>query len=282
MNSRNEDATRTQPEPDPGTYAHMIYLADFLREGMIRRAIESLRLPTGSRGLDAGCGIGSHCPLLAEAVGPGGHVMGLDLSADFVARARDSAAELGLSDRVSYREGDIDRLPLKDNAFDWAWSVDCVAYHPAGLRMLREVARVVKPGGTVALLAWSSQQLLPGYPLLEAHLNATSLGTAPFTPGMKPEQHFLRALGWFHQLGFRQPGARTFVGDVHAPLSELHRQAVLSLFDMRWGEPASELSADDWALYQRLRRPGSPDFILDLPDYYAFFIYSMFYGTVPG
>jgi len=51
-------------------------------------------------------------------------------------------------------------------------------------------------------------------------------------------------------------------------------------FQMLWGEAQSELTPEDWAEYQRLCQPESPDFILNLPDYYAFFTYSMFRGKV--
>ena len=44
----------------------------------------------------------------------------------------------------------------------------------------------------------------------------------------------------------------------------------------------SELTPEDWVEFQRLCQPGSPDFILDLPDYYAFYTYSMFRGKVPS
>jgi SAM-dependent methyltransferase len=237
--------------PAAGTYAHALYLSDFLREPTIRSAIHSLQLPPRSRGLDAGCGSGSHTLLLAEAVAPAGHVTGLDLRPELLAHARETAAKSSLSQCVSFQEGD------------------------------RELARVVKPGSSVAILAWSSQQLLPGHPLLEARLNATSSGIAPFVKGKRPELHFFRALGWFRDAGLQEPRAQTFVGDVHAPLSDDIRSALLSLLEMRWGEPQSELSQEDWAEYQRLSQPSSPDFILDLPDYYAFFTYSMFTGRVP-
>lgn len=267
--------------PDTDTYAHKLYLSDLLREPAIRAAIESLKLPRGSRGLDAGCGIGSHTLLLAEAVGPAGHVTGLDRSPGFLARARETAEKHGLSEHVSFREGDVNRLPFNDDAFDWAWSVDCVGFVPAEpLSLLKGLARVVKPGGSVAILLWSSQMLLPGYPLLEARLNATSSGIAPFTKGKRPESHFLRALGWFGEAGLEEPTARTFVADVHAPLSDDIRSALISLLEMRWGEPQSDLSPEDWVEYQRLCEPESPDFILGLPDYYAFFTYSIFHGQV--
>jgi demethylmenaquinone methyltransferase/2-methoxy-6-polyprenyl-1,4-benzoquinol methylase len=52
----------------------------------------------------------------------------------------------------------------------------------------------------------------------------------------------------------------------------------VDLFDMRWPNVASELSSDDLAEFQRLCLPDSPDFILNSPDYYAFFTYTMFWG----
>ena len=49
---------------------------------------------------------------------------------------------------------------------------------------------------------------------------------------------------------------------------------------MRWTGVKSELKPEDWAEYQRLCLPESPDFNLDHPNYYAFFAYSMFHGKV--
>jgi len=277
----NEKNGTGRNAPDTDTYAYKLYLSDFLREPVIRSAIQALQLPSGSQGLDAGCGIGSHTLLLAEAVAPAGHVTGLDSSPEFLVRAREIAEKSSLSDRVFFQEGDVNRLPFDADTFDWVWSVDCAGYAPGHpVPLLRELARVVKPGGSVAILGWSSQQLLPGYPLLEARLNATSSGIAPFVKGKRPESHFLRALGWFRDAGLEEPTSQTFVGDVHAPLSNDIRSALVSLFEMRWGEPQSELPQEDWAEYQRLCQPESSDFILGIPDYYAFFTYSMFHGKV--
>ena len=91
------------------------------------------------------------------------------------------------------------KLPFENGTLDWAWSSSCVGYSASlePLSAVKELARVVKPGGSVAIFAWSSEKLLPGYPLLETRLNATSSGIAPFVKGKRPELHFLRALGWF-------------------------------------------------------------------------------------
>jgi SAM-dependent methyltransferase len=154
-----------------------------------------------------------------------------------------------------------------------------VGYAPLEpLPLLKELARAVKPGGIVAIAAWSSEKLLPGYPRLEARLGATSAGIAPFVQGKKPESHFLRGLGWFHQLGLKEPRAKVFADSVFAPLDDEIRNALVALFAMRWPDVAPELSSDDLAEFQRLCLLGSPDFILNLPDYYAFFAYTMFWG----
>ena len=273
---------------DTDAYARRLSLSNLLREPAIRSAIRALHLPSGSRGLDAGCGIGLHAVLLAEAVAPAGRITGVDLRPEFLARAREIAEKAGLSGRASFREGDVNRLPFDDNAFDWAWSADtlwvgpremgCPAEDP--LPLVKELARVVKPGGSVAIVFWSSQKLLPGYPLLEARLNATSPANAPFTKGMRPALHCLRALGWLRDAGLEKPTVNTFVADVRAPLSDDIRDALTMTFEMFWGEAQSEVTQEDWAEFQRLAQPASPDFILNLPDYYAFLTYSLFHGKV--
>jgi demethylmenaquinone methyltransferase/2-methoxy-6-polyprenyl-1,4-benzoquinol methylase len=266
---------------DTEAYIQSLAVSSALVELTADPAIEALQLPPGSRGLDAGCGIGLQALSLAEAVGPAGHVTGLDISPEFVLYAEEIAKKAGLSERISFREGDVRQLPFDDASFDWAWSSNCVGYAPLEpLPLLKELARVVKPGGRVAINAWSSETLLPGYPGLEARLEATSAGIAPFVKGKRPELHFLRALGWFREAGLEDPTARTFVGDAHAPLSEDLRRALVALFEMRWPGVESELTPEDRAEYRRLCLPESPDFILNHPDYYAFFTCSMFYGEV--
>ncbi|HUV25988.1 MAG TPA: methyltransferase domain-containing protein [Anaerolineales bacterium] len=253
-----------------------------LREPAIRSAIRKLQFVPNSHGLDIGCGIGNITELLTESTAPRGHVTGVDISPDKVAYARDTAEKDGLTKQLSFRLADMNDLPYDDDTFDWVWSMDCVGYLPIEpLPLIEELVRVIKPGGRIALLAWSSQQLLPGHPALEAHLNATSVGIAPFSQGKIPNQHFLRALGWLQQLGLEALKAQTFVSTVHAPLSDDIREALKSLIEMRWPGVRQELSNDDWLEFQRLCRPDSSDFILNTPDYYGFYTYSLFQGKAP-
>jgi demethylmenaquinone methyltransferase/2-methoxy-6-polyprenyl-1,4-benzoquinol methylase len=123
--------------------------------------------------------------------------------------------------------------------------------------------------------------VLPGYPLLEARLSATGSSYLPYLKGKNPEQYFLRALHSFRDAGLEDVKAQTFVGSIQSPLATGERVALMSLFEMLWGQQQPEVSPDDWQAYQRLCKPESADFILDIQDYYAFFTYSMFRGHVP-
>lgn len=266
---------------DTELYIQRLLVTNPLREPFLRSIIQSLGLPPGSRGLDAGCGIGYQAVLLAETVGPDGQIMGLDILPDLLAYGKNMVEKCGLSSRISFREGDVNRLPLETDSFDWAWSADCVGY-PAGelAPALEELIRVVRPGGSIVLLGWTSQQFLPGYPLLEARLNGTCSGYLPFLKDKDPELNFMRALKPLRKAGLDDIKAQTFVQDIQPPLDDGQRSALASLFDMLWGTPQPEVSVQDWEAFQRLCNPYSPDFIPDIPDYYGFFTCSLFRGRV--
>jgi demethylmenaquinone methyltransferase/2-methoxy-6-polyprenyl-1,4-benzoquinol methylase len=285
QNEENESYGKNSmsyPRPSENPIIQNLLQANPLREPVLRSIVREQELPRGSRGLDAGCGIGLQAILLAEAIGPTGRVMGLDILPELLSYGEDLINRAGFGDRIAFRPGDVSCLPFDDNSFDWAWSADCIGY-PAGNLMppLKELVRVVRPGGSLILLGWSSQQLLPGYPLLEARLNATCSAYNPFLRGKHPESHFMRARTTFREMGLQDIQAKTFVGAVQAPLGSEERAALISLFRMLWGEPQPEVCAEDWAEYQRLCTPGSPGLILDITDYYAFFTYSVFRGRVP-
>jgi demethylmenaquinone methyltransferase/2-methoxy-6-polyprenyl-1,4-benzoquinol methylase len=138
---------------------------------------------------------------------------------------------------------------------------------------------VLKPGGTAAILAWSSEQLLPGYPGLEARLKSTTPGLAPFSAKTKPEEHFLRGTGILKQAGFAYVSIKSFLGDVKGPLDDKTRIALEELLSMRWPGAEGELAKTDADLFKKLISPDSEEHILDQKDYYAFFTYTLLFGV---
>lgn len=258
------------------------YDMNTLREPVLRALIHDLGLVEGSHGLDNACGIGLQAIMLAEEAGSNGHVTGLDISTEILDIGTKIIDDAGLSERVSLRQGDIAALPFKNETFDWALSIDGVGYGPGNnLHFLGEMKRVVKSGGMIAVAAWSSEKLIPGYPELEARLGATSPGIAPFVRGKDPVLHLSRTLGQLRKLGITETEAKTYAGSVFAPLDETSRRALVSLFEMRWPNVESELSPHDINEFKRLCNPDSQDFILNIPDYYAYFTYTVFKGTKP-
>lgn len=248
---------------------------------VLQSAFRSLRLPAGSRGIDIGCGIGLSTVLLAEATQPGGAVTGVDLYDEVLEHACKRTRNLPPAGGISFQHGDMRSLPFERNAFDWACSVDCVGY-PAGdfPVVLKELTRIVRPGGRIALLAWSSQQLLPGHTMLEARLNAHCSAYRRSLESQPPESHFLRALHWFPAAGISRPECSTFVGQLQAPFRPETKTAVASLFEMLWADSLSNASERDAELYRELCAPDAPGCILDAPEYCGFFTYTLFTGVV--
>ncbi|MFI6275457.1 class I SAM-dependent methyltransferase [Streptomyces sp. NPDC050988] len=110
-------------------------------------AVTELGLREGDRVLDAGCGTGRALPPLRDAVGPSGVVLGADLTPAMLQAAvragRDRDGQLLLAD--------VAGLPLRSESLDAVFAAGLVAHLPNPSENLRELARVVKPDGTLAL-----------------------------------------------------------------------------------------------------------------------------------
>jgi demethylmenaquinone methyltransferase/2-methoxy-6-polyprenyl-1,4-benzoquinol methylase len=235
------------PTPGETDGARLLSCMEPLRRPILQTIIASLNLPEGSRGLDVGCGIGLQALLLAQAVGPNGHVTGLDFCAPLLEMARTLTYQADMANRVSYQLSSWSQIPFAEGTFDWVWSIDSAGYAPdEPTATLRELARVVRSEGRLILGYWSSQCLLPGYPALEARLNATPAGVAPFRRNAKPAEQYLRTLGWMRAAGLQNIRVQTFVQTVSAPLETEMRNALAELFAMRWGTAEQDVSPEDW------------------------------------
>lgn len=107
-------------------------------------------LESGESVLDLGCGAGIDTLLAACAVGPSGRAIGLDMTAEMVARARRNADAAGLG-HVEIREGLIEDVPLPDASVDVVVSNGVLNLSTRKSRVLAESLRVLRPGGRVAI-----------------------------------------------------------------------------------------------------------------------------------
>jgi arsenite methyltransferase len=100
----------------------------------------------GERVVDVGSGAGIDSLIAARMVGPTGQVVGVDMTPAMLARARSSAREMGMT-QVEFRDGYAEALPVEDAWADIVISNGVVNLFPDKLAGLREMARVLKPGG---------------------------------------------------------------------------------------------------------------------------------------
>ncbi|HEY3283657.1 MAG TPA: methyltransferase domain-containing protein [Armatimonadota bacterium] len=107
-------------------------------------------VPRGASVLDLGCGAGLDTLIAARRVGRAGQVIGVDFSEAMLRRARQALAEAGAT-QVELRQGDAERLPLKDASVEIALVNGILNLNPARQEILCELARVLQPGGTAYL-----------------------------------------------------------------------------------------------------------------------------------
>lgn len=124
-------------------------------------------LRPGLRLLDVGCGPGSITRGLAERLAPG-RVVGLDLSAETLATARQEAAARGLAN-LEYREGSAYQIPFADASFDVAYAHQVLQHLREPAAALGEMLRVLEPGGLLAVrdVDWGTVSYWPVDPWID-------------------------------------------------------------------------------------------------------------------
>jgi SAM-dependent methyltransferase len=144
--------TAVDSAADVGTYVAALEAFDAIPELRELKALARERggVAGGSSVLDVGCGFGLETLRLAALVGAAGRVAGIDKSADFIADAGRRAAAAGLS--IDFRTGDAAALPWPDASFDCVRAERLLIYLKDPAEALREMRRVLRPGGGLALI----------------------------------------------------------------------------------------------------------------------------------
>lgn len=123
--------------------------------------MKKMNVKPGSKALDVCCGTADWTISLAEAVGPTGEVVGLDFSQNMLKVGLEKVESLGLN-QVRLVHGNAMELPFEDSSFDYVTIGFGLRNVPDYLQVLKEMHRVVKPGG-IAVCLETSQPTLIGY-----------------------------------------------------------------------------------------------------------------------
>lgn len=169
------------------------------------QALAALRL--GERVLDLGSGAGFDCFLAAQAVGPEGKVIGVDMTPEMIVRARANARAAGLGN-VIFRKGLIEALPVEDDSIDVILSNCVVNLSPDKPAVFRESFRVLAPGGRLAIA-----DVLARQPIAEEHRADLALlvGCIGGAATVAEVEGWLQAAGFVDIEIAEKPGSREIV-----------------------------------------------------------------------
>ena len=132
-----------------GVAGPFAYWTERVSSSLANRLVELAQLQSAERVLDVGTGSGVVALRAAKGLGPQGRVVGVDLSQGMLERARASANSLG--NAIEFRQMDAERLDFENKSFDSVLSLFAVLHFPSAERAIREMFRVVKPGGRVVI-----------------------------------------------------------------------------------------------------------------------------------
>jgi SAM-dependent methyltransferase len=204
--AKYKNAQREQWNQDGAAWRRWTPTLDRWYGEATRRMLDLARIQSGQRILDVAAGAGEPAVSAAQRVGPGGQVLATDISEGIVELARQVARERGLP-QIETRVMDGEKLDLPDAWFDAVLCRLGLMYMPHPVAALREWRRVLKPGGRVAVVVFSTPDRNP-WGAMPAAIIRRRAQLPPPVPG-QPGPFSLGGPGvldgLFHQAGFAEP-----------------------------------------------------------------------------
>jgi ubiquinone/menaquinone biosynthesis C-methylase UbiE len=230
----------------------------------LRRIIEDLRLNRNSTVLDVACGDGVYSKWISELLGPDGLVVGTDISTAYL-----NLAKQGKS-RCNWLAGAADTLPFPDDCFDLVWCAQSLSSLPEPVAVLRELFRVLRPGGRVVILENDSvHELILSWPVdLELAIRRAQWRAYAVSKQHPGKRYMGRRLSSFLRgVGFTNVSRKTYATDRVPPLSSDECSFLIGhLAELRKTvEPY--LAARHKCRFDRLLQSDSPRFLLAQPDF---------------
>jgi ubiquinone/menaquinone biosynthesis C-methylase UbiE len=140
--------------------------------------LEAADIAVGHNVLDLACGTGDPALTIADRVGPSGSVVCTDLVPQMLSAAEENAGKSGLKN-MSFELADMEELRFEDNTFDRVTCRFGIMFPPDHVKALREIRRVLKPGGRAAFVVWAPAAENPNFSVINAVLQKHGLLQQP-------------------------------------------------------------------------------------------------------
>lgn len=209
--------------------------------------INALPIEPAMQVLDLACGDGFYTRRIADRLGPGGRVIGVDINPAYLDAARRATADYQGGAAIELVAATFDKLPFADATFDVVWCAQSLYSLPDPIDVLRHLARVLEPGGLVAVLENDTmhQVFLPWPVALEIPLRAAELhALARETEHWSKFYVGRRLPAVFATAGFEPLRLATLAFDRQAPFDEPTKVLLQSYLDALRERVSSHLEPD--------------------------------------
>jgi ubiquinone/menaquinone biosynthesis C-methylase UbiE len=241
--------------------------------------IATLPVVTGSRVLDLATGDGTYAMLLAKH---GARVTALDSDPRYLEFAAQRAMRQGAD--IEFSKGNAYNLPFDDHELDGAFCAQSFYDLQDAPRVLREMKRVVRPGGWVGVMENDSVHhfVLPWPAELELRIRAAQLEAFKQQGGDEERFYVARYLvPLFESVGLEQIKERSFSAQRRAPLGPEERYFFEHQLTELFALVSERMETSDRDRARALCTPGDPEFMLDDPNFSATILDFLVWARVP-
>jgi len=251
----------------------------------LRRAVRSLPIPPSAQVLDCPCGDGFYTLLLADRLDASGSLTAVDLSPEYLAKARERMEGCDSPVARESVEGDAYRLPFADASFDLVWCAESLITLDRPMEALAEFRRVVRPGGLVAILETDEMHrvIINWSVELELALNRAVVASAKVQHGPAWSVSPSRRVGrWLRKAGLTTLRRRTFAADRASGFSPTTAEFLkIHLADLR-KTVAPHLSAADLGAFDEMCDTENPTSIYRRTDAEVLSLFKLFVARKPS
>lgn len=253
-----------QVPPKLPEYAELLAARHQAHETELGRLVGELPLRPDHRILDVACGDGFYSLCFARRLGADGRIVALDLLTEFLEWARRLIRQSDGASQTCFVQGDAYCLPFADETFDFVWCAQSLITLDDPVAALREMRRVVREAGYVAILEndrlhemvlpWPSEIEMIVYDAFRVWFQRQQRDPSGLEVGRHVQE-------FFRDAALVPQGKETFTVDRSWPLSPEDERFLQIYFELLWNHVRDELPPERRDQVERCIRPDSPDYL---------------------